>query len=124
MKIFELQNLNLLKKSLDVYTRQHEAIAKNIANANNPNYKRVNTDFSSELKARMEGILKADNPRHIAMPTPVESKLKENDTTQKEVDLTREMGALAENQIRFEFASKVLAGKYRLLGQSITGRTQ
>ncbi|APF18214.1 flagellar basal body rod protein FlgB [Caldithrix abyssi] len=124
MRIFELQNLNLLKKSLDVYTRQHEAIAKNIANANNPNYKRVNTDFSSELKARLEGVLKTEKAGHIAMPTQVHSKLSEKDAAQKEVDLTREMGALAENQIRFEFASKVLAGNYRLLSQSITGRSQ
>ena len=124
MKIFELQNLNLLKKSLDVYTKQHEAIAKNIANANNPNYRRMNTDFSSELKARMEGVLKADNERHIATPSAVQSKAKEKDATQKQVDLTREMGELAVNQIRFEFASKVLAGTYKILQASITGRTQ
>jgi len=124
MKVFELQNLGLVKKSLDVYTKQHEAIAKNIANANSPNYRRVNTDFSAELRTRMEGILKADKDRHIAMPTQVQSKVKENDSSQKEVDLTREMGELAENQIRFEFASKVLAINYRMLNASITGKTQ
>ncbi len=124
MRVFELQNLNLIKKALDVYTKQHEAIAKNIANANNPNYKRVNTDFSQELKMRMEGTLKADNERHIAMPSPVQSKLKENDPQRNEVDLTHEMGSLAENQIRFEFASKVLAMNYRLLNESITGKNR
>jgi len=38
MKIFNTQGLQLVKKSLNVYTKQHEAIAKNIANANNDDY--------------------------------------------------------------------------------------
>ena len=38
MKIFNSKHIQLLKKSLDVYGKQHEAIAKNIANANNPDY--------------------------------------------------------------------------------------
>ncbi len=123
MKLIELQNVNLLKRSLDVYTKQQEAIAKNIANANNPNYKRVNTDFSSVLKTRLQGVLKADDPRHIANPQPVQSKALENSEESK-VELTREMGALAENQIRYEFASKALGRTYRLLSMSITGKSQ
>jgi flagellar basal-body rod protein FlgB len=120
MKIFETPNLGLLKKSLDVYTTQHEAIAKNIANANNPNYQRANTDFSAVLKNNLNARLKADNPRHIAFPKPVQSKADEL-SKDKEVDITREMGLLAENQIRFEFSSKVLGMMYRQLSLSIKG---
>ncbi len=121
MKIFETPNLGLLKKSLDVYTAQHEAIAKNIANADNPDYKRVNTDFSQVLKTNMSGKLKVDNPRHIGNPKPVESKADEK-SKDTQVDITREMASLAENQIRFEFASRVLSINYRMLNTSITGQ--
>jgi len=121
MKIFETPNLGLLKKSLDVYTAQHEAIAKNIANADNPDFKRVNTDFSQVLKTNMRGKLKVDNPRQIANPKPVESRADEK-SKDTQVDITREMASLAENQIRFEFASKVLSINYRMLSTSITGQ--
>ncbi len=121
MKLFELENVQLLKKSLDVYTKQHEAIAKNIANANNPEYKPMNTDFSSVLKTRMAESLRTADPRHIGQPKSVESKAG-SASGNSEVDVTREMGALAENQIRFEFASKTLARVYRALSMSITGK--
>ncbi|RLD12375.1 flagellar basal body rod protein FlgB [candidate division KSB1 bacterium] len=120
MKIFDTQALGLLKKSLDVYTAQHEAIAKNIANADNPDYKRANTDFSQVLKTNMNAHLKVDNPRHIGNPKPVESKADEK-SKDTQVDVTREMASLAENQIRYEFASRVLSINYRVLGISIKG---
>jgi len=50
MKLFDIPKINLIKRSLDVYDKQHQAISKNIAHANDKNYKRVNTDFSKVLK--------------------------------------------------------------------------
>ena len=120
MKIFNTQNISLLKKSLDVYGKQHEAIAKNIANANNPEYKRAETDFSKTLKNTIERTLKTTDPRHIAEPKPPVPNDAEN--SKEEIDLSREMGELAENQIRYDFSARMLQKNYQLLNISIKGR--
>ncbi len=120
MKLFNTDNIHLLKKSLDLYAKEHSAIAKNIANANNPNYKRVNTDFSKVLRSNLERTLKTTDPRHISEPEIPERK-NQNDA-HSEVDISQEMGQLAENQIRYEFASKALNRTYRMLLSGITGR--
>lgn len=121
MKIFNTQNISLLKKSLDVYGKQHDAIAKNIANANNPDYKRTETDFSKMLKNNIERTLKITNSRHIAEPKASAAK-GSAENNKEEIDLSREMGELAENQIRYDFSARMLQKNYRLLNISIKGR--
>jgi flagellar basal-body rod protein FlgB len=121
MKIFGTRHINLVKRSLDVYSRQHEALAKNIANANDPDYKRLKTDFSESLMTVQNQQLKTSNSRHIGnTETPERNDAK---TGKGSVDISREMSELAENQIRFDFVSRVLNRTYRKLNSSITGRT-
>ena len=122
MKLFETPKLNLLKRSLDIYDRQHQAIAKNIANANNENYKKVNTDFSSVLKSKSDSRLKVSDNRHINPSSkPEEFSSKEKKAVGK-VDFTEEMGNLAVNQIKFDFSARVLRRLYDGIGLSIRGR--
>ncbi len=120
MKLFNTAKIQLLKTALNVYTKEHEGIAKNVANAHNTNYKRVKTDFSEELTMASNKTLKQSDPRHMdikefsgAGSTPEKDK----------VDIAKEMSDLAVNQIRFDFASNVLKKSYRGLNSSITGRT-
>jgi len=122
MKIFGTENFGLMKKSLDVYTRQHEAIAENIANANNPDFERVKTDFSNLLHENLDRTLKTTHERHIAGPESPERKGLAGGK-KEEIDLSREMSELAENQIRYDFAARVLRKNYQLLNMSISGRT-
>jgi len=120
MKIFETSKVQLLKKSLDVYTRQHEAIAENIAHANDDNFTRVKTDFGNVLKKDLDQSLKVTDPRHIAdSPTP---ETHGRPHLHEKIDVSREMGELAANQIRFDFAARLLNRTYRDLNMSITGR--
>ena len=120
MKIFNTENISLLKKSLDVYGKQHEAIAKNIANANNPEYQRTETDFSRMLKNNIERKLRTTDSRHIGEPKTPPAKGTEKN--REEIDLSREMGELAENQIRYDFSARMLQKTYQLLNISIKGR--
>ncbi len=123
MKIFDLPNIQLLKRSLDVYTKQHEAIAKNVANADNPNYQRVNTDFSSVLQSVTDSRLRVTDERHFkGGESGGAPRLPEE--TGGPVDITKEMAELAVNQIKFDFASRVLRNVYSMLSASITGRTR
>lgn len=122
MKIFNTQQIDLVKKSLDVYQKQHEAIAKNIAHANDPDYKRVKSDFSSVLKSSLSSPMRVTNEKHIAQTLEPLRKSRDQEEDGR-VDVSADMGALAENQIKYEFASRALSRIYRSLNLSITGRS-
>jgi len=120
MKIFQTDKIQLVKKSLDVYEHQHAAIAKNIANANTDNFNRVKTDFSDILKKDLDRTLKVTHAKHIS-----ESKTPDRMSgmgLDDKVDVSKEMGELAQNQIHYDFSARVLAKSYRGLNLSIVGR--
>lgn len=124
-KILSSGQPQLLKKALDVYQKQHEAISKNVANASNDNYKRTNTDFTSELQNAQtsNSQLKTTNSKHISSNDNSPSLLNEKKEGNT-VDITREMGLLAENQIKYEFATRALSRMYKGISNSITGKTR
>ncbi len=125
MSIFKSGGIDLLKGSLDVYTKQHDAIAENVANATNPEFKRVSTDFSAALKTAMGSKLRISDARHIKGSEEAEAEFSPNTAEEGgSVDITREMGDLAMNQLKFDFAAKSLNYKYSMISQSITGRTR
>ena len=128
MKINSLKQNLILKRALDVYQNQHEAISKNIKNVNKPNYKRVNTDFSHDLTTATSELqyqqksLRTSHERHLDEGPPWESKLPIRGSDGTEVDLPIEMAELAENQIKYEFTTRMLNRLYRGISTSITGR--
>jgi len=124
-KILSNGQSQLLKKALNVYQKQHEAISKNVANASNDDYKRINTDFSSELQQAKtsNADLKTTNSKHISSNDNSSLSLKEKKEGNT-VDITREMGLLAENQIKYEFATRALSRMYKGISNSITGKTR
>lgn len=123
MKIFRTENIQLVKQSLDVYTKQHEAIAQNVAQSNDPNYKRMNTDFSDALKTSIERKLKTTEERHFGFSSPLEEDARrEMIGANEKVDVSKEMGELADNQIRYDFASRALQRMYKGLSIAITGK--
>gem|GEM_PF-913480 len=122
MKIFNTKQINLVKKSLDVYQKQHEAIAQNIAHANDPDFNRVKTDFSQVLKTSLSGPMRVTNEKHLSQISEPLRKSTANSEDER-VDVSADMGALAENQIKYEFASRALSRIYRGLNLSITGRS-
>ncbi len=128
MKInpFQTQSVKVFQEALKLYQKQFQSISKNIANVNNPNYVREATDF----KSTMESLQSSDkmkttsdkhihNPKFYTEPSPVNS---EDKTTS--VDLTKEMTELAENQVKYEFATRYLSRKFTYLHQAVTGRSQ
>lgn len=112
-----------MKQTLQAYELQYKAISTNIANLNNASHQRVKTDFNEMLATRLDQSgLKATHPKHIH---PSSNSPAGNLTVDKEnpkVDMSREMADLAENQIRYEFASRALRRLYDGLSASILGR--
>ena len=123
-KILSNGQPQLLKKALNIYQKQHEAISKNVSNASNENFKRVNTDFSSELNnvQNTTSTLKTSSAKHLSRSNNENSN--SNDSNEGSVDITREMGLLAENQIKYEFATRALSRMYKGISTSITGKTR
>ncbi len=124
LKLFNTNNSQLLKKALETYGQERAAIAENIANVNNPSFRRIDTDFSAVLKEEMDdNRLKVTDPRHLANSRF--KKLAQSEANgEGEVDLTREMSDLAANQIKHEFVSKVLRRYYAGLSSAILGRNR
>jgi flagellar basal-body rod protein FlgB len=120
--IFNTEKVNLMKKALETYQKQNKAIAQNVANASNPDYQRTNTDFSNVLKSvSLQAKLKVTNEKHISFSN-FEGKGVDSEKKEGEVDITKEMAELAENQIRYDFVSHVLGRTYRKIQTSITGK--
>jgi flagellar basal-body rod protein FlgB len=91
---------------------RQKLVASNIANADTPGYKTVDTDFQSEL-ARLTSH--TPNPR----AAEVQGLTVKNDGNN--VSLDREARLLAENAIRFNIASNFLRSQLKLVRSAIDG---
>jgi len=122
MKIFNNPSGVLLKRSLDILMRHNRNISENVANLNNPAYRRKPTRFLDELSsAQRRTSLRVTNQRHIKMD-PSESLAPEWE--KGSVSITREMADLAQNQIRYDFSSRMLRRKFEGLARAISGRNR
>jgi flagellar basal-body rod protein FlgB len=120
MKIFNNQPAVLLKRSLDVLMRHNRNIAENVSNLNVVGYERKPTRFLDELsEAQRRTLIKTTNPRHI-VPDPSDRLSPEWE--RGSVEITREMADLAQNQIRYDFSTRVMRRKFEGLTRAITGR--
>ncbi len=125
-KLLTTAYTNLLKKATHVYGEQHAAIAKNVANVNTDNYKRINTDFSEKLQSAVNNSgVKTSREKHIAHSSwGGESQIGDVENPEGTVDLAREMTDLSVNQIRFEFVTRALARHYSGISTAIAGRNR
>ncbi|MFC1535685.1 flagellar basal body rod protein FlgB [Candidatus Neomarinimicrobiota bacterium] len=120
MKIFNNQPTVLLKRSLDVLMRHNRNIAENVSNLNVEGYERKPTRFLEELsEAQRRTMLNTTNPRHMK---PDSSDIPSPEWERGPVEITREMADLAQNQIRYDFSTRVMRRKFEGLTRAITGR--
>ena len=117
-----------MARGLEARSRRQAAIAANIANADTPGYRAVDVSFT-ELLARAGASLplSATDPRHLSgAPLAGRDQVILTGGSQRrdgnDVDVDREMGKLAKNQIEYQFLARALGGKFRKLKEAITGR--
>lgn len=123
------------KKQLDASASRQKVIANNIANVNTPGFKRGDVSFEDQLmqvvNTQGKPSLSTTNPRHFSNGSRLASlshvvpysftdmstsmRMDENN-----VDIDREMVALAKNQIKFESFTRILGSKYSGLRSVIT----
>jgi flagellar basal-body rod protein FlgB len=124
-------SVKLLQNLLDYYSEKNRVIAKNISNIGTENYKRQDVLFKEALNERTNSILKATNQKHLGgvQGSPESNSTFEHVNDQSEdmasgennVNIEREMSELAENALRYKFASRKVGDYYRNLQNVIKG---
>jgi flagellar basal-body rod protein FlgB len=129
--LFDKMAIPRLETVLDLAASRQKLLTDNVANAETPGYRRKDIDFKGELKAALSGArltgLRVTNERHIGgqtgMHTPRIDQEKIPAGQNFGVDIDREMAAVAENQIEFNTAAKLVKDKFEALRKVIRGRT-
>ncbi len=127
--------LPLLNRAMDTYALRQKTIAQNIANATTPNYRPERVRFEEEFQ-RLQGVVaqgETTDDRHIPMGAPrpeaIEGTAEDAAIPKPEVffsgeshvNIDKEMSQLAENQIRFRFASRMTARYFKGMQGAIKG---
>jgi flagellar basal-body rod protein FlgB len=130
--------IGLMAKNLDLRAKNQTYIAANVANVETPNYRSKTFSFENQLKDALKSNDAGSmapvpaNPRHIPIRgiarklEDVDGALEENPATSigrdgNGVDLEREMGRMAENQILYNASVQILAKKFDDLKYAVKG---
>ena len=126
--------INLLQKSLNVRSVQHQVLSSNVANADTPNYKAFEVAVDEELrklgtgKPRIQltrtqsshlpvGRAEVDRVTLKNSPAPALSLRADGNT----VDLDRAMGELSENTLKYKTSAQLISMKLKDLRNAIIG---
>lgn len=125
--------MDLLGKGLDAASLRNRVIANNLANVDTPGFKRSEVLFEEELRKAMNQQGKITgyltNERHIPIGGRPAVDVKpqvvvRNDTAMRNdgnnVDIDREMAALAKNTILYTALAQELNGEFTKLRTAIT----
>jgi flagellar basal-body rod protein FlgB len=121
MKMFN-RTFDLLSSMADFRSQRHKIIVSNISNMDVANYQSREMTFKKELggaiaKERGINLVKTD-PRHFSGAS--ESGNFDVETTGERVQIDKEMGSLAENQLMYNLTIELLARKFRGLKNVLT----
>jgi len=131
--IFGRTKLPILEKALNAYALRQKSIADNIANVDTPGYKRSAVRFEEDLKAALDknavqGYRTHPNHFRVGKPRiedvePVPYIPNDNSLAsgKNNVDIDLEMAELAKNQIRFEYAARMMQRGFSKLRSAIRG---
>ena len=119
------ETVKILQNLLDYCTVKNKVIAKNIANIGTENYKREDVVFKDVLADNVNSLLKTTSNKHIAGLNSessnhpqfefTENQSKDMDSGVNNVNIDKEMTDLAENTLRYKFASKKVSEYYKVV---------
>ncbi len=121
--------VTLLQRALDFRTDRHNVLASNIANVETPGFKAKDLVFEralgAALKAQEPGPLTVTHPKHMdgrditalemVVPKQIRATSPVGSVDGNTVDLEREMAKLAENQIVYQFMTRMISSKFQTL---------
>jgi flagellar basal-body rod protein FlgB len=119
------ETVKILQNLLDYCTVKNKVIAKNIANIGTENYKKEDVVFKDILSDNVNSLLKTTSNKHIGGLNSessnhsqfefTENQSKEMDSGVNNVNIDKEMTDLAENTLRYKFASKKISEYYKVV---------
>jgi flagellar basal-body rod protein FlgB len=98
---------------MDLLSARQKLVASNVANIDTPGYQTRDIDFQFEFQSLMQG----------GQPNVIEPKGLVTKNDGNNVALDREARLLAENAIRFNFASNLMRSQLRMLRSAIEEKT-
>jgi len=129
------KTMSVLEQGLNAASLRNTVIANNLANVETPGYKRSDVVFEEELRKALSqnnsftGF--RTNEKHIPIGSPSVINVSpqtviEKDTTMRNdgnnVDIDREMAALAKNEIMYQAIAQELNEEFQKLKSAIAGR--
>ena len=116
---------------LNLSSLRHKLTAGNIANASSPGYKSQSIDFNDELTKASENTRHISgyitNASHIPLghhinkaPEINQAKIAEGDMNS--VDIDNEIAEMAQNELEFTIAAKLVQRKFQGLRKAITSK--
>jgi flagellar basal-body rod protein FlgB len=137
---WDTPTLQASERAMSRAVARHKLLAHNLANANTPNFVRLDLPEGEWMpapslqRARQAGILplRTTDPRHISlppaaqpqsvMPVPQPTPMRTDGST---IDPEYELAQLAENELRYAMLVRIANGQIRTLQTAIReGRTQ
>jgi flagellar basal-body rod protein FlgB len=128
--VFNKLDIPRLQTVLDLTATRQRLLTENVANAETPGYERKDIDFKAELRSAVDRSgqigMKATRPEHFgATPQTHAPKINEEDIPDGQkfgVDIDREMSAVAQNQMEYNIAARLVSRKFDALRTVIRGR--
>ncbi|MGK9367405.1 flagellar basal body rod protein FlgB [Melioribacter sp. Ez-97] len=124
-------SIKLLENLLDYCVVKNKVIANNIANIHTENYKREDVEFKNLLEENSNSLLRTTESKHLRMindPLERQNRFRVviDDSSESlsginNVNIEQEMAELAENTLRFKFASKKVGEYYKMIQKVING---
>lgn len=125
--------IGFMSKALNLHAHRQQLLAGNIANADTPNYKAVDIDFSKALQAASGSSqhvgLNATAPGHLQplSSNPLGAKTLYRQPAQPSidgntVDMDVERSQFIDNAIRYQFALDRVSSKFKTIDLALKGQ--
>jgi flagellar basal-body rod protein FlgB len=125
--------IGFMRNALNLHAQRQQLLAGNIANADTPNYKAVDIDFSRALQTAMGSSrpvgLNTTAPGHLQAlsSNPLGAKTLYRQAVQPSidgntVDMDVERAQFIDNAIRYQFALDRIGGKFKTMELALRGQ--
>jgi len=129
--MFQQVGIEKFRKYLDVASVRHKLIAGNVANVSTPGYCSRDIDFDAEVARATQSsdriIGATTHPDHLPLgnhhakpPQVSQSSISEGELNS--VDIDQEISSMAQNELQFSIAARLLQYKFNGLQKAIKGQ--
>jgi flagellar basal-body rod protein FlgB len=131
--LFDRNHLATLKRAVEVYGRRHEVTAQNISNVETQGYRAQELKFEDYLDGagrRLQG--RQTHSTHLPLGrrdiSSTQGEVVDSDSFfdngVNNVDIDKEMTALATNDLSYRLATRLLSMRYTMLRGAIKGQVR